>query len=373
MPKFALFFAFLVLAARSVLAFGPAGHALVGAIADARLAGTPTGVRVSELLDGMSLERAAVLPDQIKGWDKNGADSPGGLSLPDYPRIEAELRAFWKANPPAQVPRSKDDSEETPSHHWFHYTDIPLLGHTQYNQGKHGRSRWDIVHLIPLCLDVLSGRIPADNPRAITPTIAVILLAHALGDIHQPLHVGAEFFDANGQPVDPDAPGVQDVLEDQGGNTLFLILQTPLDPAKPHRRLSLHGFWDNDVVKLAIAKIAADIKKEHPDHAPEFRSGEITAPLLARGPADGETPGGAEEWANEGLPLAREAHARLEYSNIQPREDRGVVVASGFVREKPTPDGRGYAEWARDVITLQLAKAGWRLADLLEKSLPGTR
>ena len=40
----------------SVEAYGPIGHQIVGAIADERLAKTPAGAKVRELLDGFTLE-----------------------------------------------------------------------------------------------------------------------------------------------------------------------------------------------------------------------------------------------------------------------------------------------------------------------------
>ena len=47
----------------STLAYGPLGHQIVGAIADERLANTPTAAKVYALLDGLRLEKAAVLAD----------------------------------------------------------------------------------------------------------------------------------------------------------------------------------------------------------------------------------------------------------------------------------------------------------------------
>ena len=58
--------------------------------------------------------------------------------------------------------------------------------------------QWDIVHMMRYCIAVLKGEEPENNPRGITKPIAIILLAHFVGDIHQPLHVGAEYFDAHG-------------------------------------------------------------------------------------------------------------------------------------------------------------------------------
>src|SRR5437867_9983308 len=57
-------------------AYGPLGHEIVGAIADERLANTATAAKVYAVLDGLTLERAAVIADEIKGWDKKGVEDP---------------------------------------------------------------------------------------------------------------------------------------------------------------------------------------------------------------------------------------------------------------------------------------------------------
>ena len=77
----------------------------------------------------------------------------------------------------------------------------------------------------------------------------------------------------------------------------------------------------------------------------------------------------SEIWANEILPIAREAYARLDFKNVraQPEEDR--IVAAGEAVEKPTANQTNYRAWATDVVRLELHKAGWRLADLLQKLL----
>jgi hypothetical protein len=50
-------------------AYGPLGYQIVGAIGDERLANTPTAAKIRALIGGLSLEKAAVLADTIKGWD----------------------------------------------------------------------------------------------------------------------------------------------------------------------------------------------------------------------------------------------------------------------------------------------------------------
>src|SRR5437870_3773966 len=112
----------------SVLAYGPTGHEIVGGIADKLIANTPAAEKIYALTDGITLERASVIPDEIKAWDKNGVDDRN--AFPRYaknPKIDNQLRQFWRANPPTQDPKSA-----VPSHHWFHYTDVPVLNPEKY-------------------------------------------------------------------------------------------------------------------------------------------------------------------------------------------------------------------------------------------------
>ena len=246
----------LALTTVSVFGYGAEGHDAVGGIAAERLAGTPTGAKVNELLDGIPLGFAATIPDRIKSWDRAGGDDPHGFKMPDHPKIEAQLRAFWTAN---QATDANDDAH--PSHHWFHYTDVPIAGNEKYADGKVGRSQWDIVHMINYCCRVLSGEESEQNVRAITKPVALILLAHYVGDIHQPLHVGAEYFD-NGKIANPDND--PHALPDEGGNSLMLFLVAPstVDPEISRRRPKLHSYWDSGVVKTLITQVDAEIKKK---------------------------------------------------------------------------------------------------------------
>jgi len=175
----------------SILGYGPLGHEIVGAIADERLANTPTAAKVYALLDGLKLKKAALIADEIKGWDKKGVDDPRSFHYSAHRNIDRQLRDFWRANQPTHDPNAP-----APSHHWFHYTDVPVMTAQRYRDGYAGRSKWDVVHMIPFCIDILQGRIPEQNERKITKSVAIILLGHYVADIHQPLHVGAAYFDA---------------------------------------------------------------------------------------------------------------------------------------------------------------------------------
>src|SRR5947208_16680231 len=79
----------------SILAYGPLGHQIVGAIADERLANTPTAAKVDALLDGLRLEKAALIADEIKGWDKKGVDDPRSSDYSAHCNIDNQSSDFW--------------------------------------------------------------------------------------------------------------------------------------------------------------------------------------------------------------------------------------------------------------------------------------
>jgi len=211
-------------------AYGPLGHEIVGAIADERLANTATAAKIRGLIDGLSLEKAAVIADEIKGWDKKGVDDSKAFHFSAHPKIDWQLRDFWRANQPTHNP-----GPTMPSHHWFHYTDVPVVRVEKYAEGQAGRDKWDVVN------------------------------------------------------------------------------------------------W----------QIAGNV-------APRNY---------------------AEVWADEILPIAREAHERLQFTDVHAQQEEDRIVAAGEAREKASPDHTSYRAWATNVVREELHKAGWRLADLLEKTL----
>jgi len=360
-------FAFLALRGSS-LAYGPLGHEIVGAIADERLANSPTAAKVRVLLNGLTLEKAAVIADEIKGWDKKGVDDPRSFHFSAYCKIDRQLRDFWRANQPTH-----DLNSPAPSHHWFHYTDVPVMPAQRYRDGYAGRSKWDVVHMIPFCIDVLQGRIPEQNERKITKAVAVILLAHYVADIHQPLHVGADYFDAEGRPTDPDK--TKSVLADEGGNTFTLELSDEPPLRRGIRKKKFHGFWDSDAVNALFPQLAGRLPKKEFEAQIDPLMHQLVHDMATQEPHNWQVPSNvsidsyAEIWADEILPIAREAHARLEFRNVKPLLDGDRVVAMGEAIEKPASDRTLYRAWATGIVRDELHKAGWRLADLLQKIL----
>src|SRR5436309_1048142 len=51
---------------------------------------------------------------------------------------------------------------------------------------------------------------------------ALLALAHYMGDIHQPLHVGAVYLDANGKRVNPDGGTFDPKTATRGGNQILV-------------------------------------------------------------------------------------------------------------------------------------------------------
>ena len=140
-------------------AYGPRGHQLVGAIADRRVArNRALANKIRQLLGGMTLQRVSTLPDEIKGWQCG--------SNPQGNRVNRELGAFVNAN--CKAP--------SPSHNDFHFTNIPVFGDEDYDDGQVGRRQFDIVQMIPFCIRVLKGEEPETNDRKITKAVAIILL-----------------------------------------------------------------------------------------------------------------------------------------------------------------------------------------------------
>ncbi len=348
-------------------AYGPDGHKIVGGIADRKLSGTPAGARVTALLEGYTLAEAAIMADTIKQWDKPGLDDPQVQKyFSSHPRIAHQLREFWKANPPIN-----DNKSPLPSHHWFHYTDVPLVGEEKYAEGKVGRSQWDIVHMMRYCIDVLQGREPEENPRKITKPIAVILLAHFVGDIHQPLHVGAQYFDAAGRPVNPDR--VKESFPDEGGNSLRLKLTRDFVARKREPRL--HSFMDGDAVLANLPVFPETMAKEERQAKMDAAETELIARLTRTEPVAWQLPQSLpladypEAWADEILPVARALHERLSYQNVAPQLHHENLVAEGEAVERAMPDGLSYSKWSARLVLEEMQRAGWRLADLLRKTL----
>jgi hypothetical protein len=309
-----------------LLAWNAAGHQVVGAVADRLLRGTPVETRVRDLLGG-SLQTASVWLDCARGVRReNGAFVY--TTAGRYPECQpfesdagrAELNDYVSRNW-TQCRRAATDDL---CHAQYHYANIPVQ-RDAYVRGTTGTSDHDVVAAIEAAIAVLRGR-PAPPPFSLSgPREALRLLVHAVGDLHQPLHLGAVYLDAEGKVVDPDAPAAGRVAHTQGGNRL-------LDGER-----NLHAEWD--------------------DLAPELRLRRFGDRALSAARRVPPTPGPPErwpaQWANESLALSRAAYAPLVIGPRNAKGDWPITLPPGYEPERIR------------VQHVQLPRAGARLAQLL--------
>ena len=332
-------------------AYSESGHRVVGALADKLIEGKAAADTVKNLLGAVTLERASTLPDELRGED----NARGSFKLPENPGLEAQLLAFREANPPSG---DEIEGHMPPSHHWFHYTDVPLQA-TSYAATQVGTSKWDIVQMIVYCSRVVAGTERPDNERKITPAVAIVLLVHYVGDIHQPLHVGAAFLDAQGNLLDPNTH--PEAKPDRGGNDINF------------GGTNFHAYWDFDAVESALTYQ----RRSQGKNSETLKPRDWAIQLAAKEPADWKLDPAlkpeqwSEKWADEILPLALEAHTRLRFLPLEEFDNRnGKPVMSWTAVEKPHHGKSNYAVFASKTVEVELNKAGWRLAALLEASVP---
>ena len=354
----------LLLATAAVVhAYGPPGHRLIGDIA-AREADPATVAKVRALVGDLNWGSMACLPDDIKSLDPGASPYPdsiaalNALNVPAHAAVYAQLRAFHDAN------LEYEPGETERRHASFHYADIPVKDVEKYADGPTGRRPDDIVQMIKFCAEVLHGDVPEANPYKITKPVAVILLMHYVGDIHQPLHVGAEYFNAAGEKANPDTDKGATDYPDQGGNSI--IIGSIVNVRASARAVRLHAIWDSSLVDSAKQQIRAETGKN------VMTEREYVAYYAAHPPANWEMPASlpftawSEAWANEIQPIARDAHERLVFTNLKPVESHGNYSEHGTASEAP---GSDYYHWGGGVIKRELGLAGYRLAALLQAAL----
>jgi len=298
------------------LGWGDEGHRAIGAMADQLLAGTAAAQHVHDLLGEETLSTASVWADAVKGRTNQ----------------TEEMLQFKAANP---------------NHAVSHYTDIPFE-EGRYRDDSIGATNVDVVHAIPACLLILQGKPEAQTLfKDVSPRVALRLLAHFIGDIHQPLHVGAGYLDKT-KFVDPNGYAGH-YGDDQGGNRLLFGGTN-----------KLHFYWDITVVQADMKLAHAETPQQYADHllakpAPDWKT---SGPLLNRD----------RVWADESLALSAKVHdvtvldeddSQLDWRTNQPRPQWHISDLS--------PE---YIAWSQKTAEEQMSKAGYRLAATLQALWP---
>jgi hypothetical protein len=333
------------LASTDASAWGDQGHKAVGAIADQLIRNTNAQKHVDALLQpGENLAQLSIWADCAKGL----------FCGPQTP----EMIGFANAHP---------------KHADFHFTNVPFQN-ADYHDGEVGTRDDDIVHTLKQAIAVLQGKTSeADNPQHFTPREALQLVAHLVGDIHQPLHVGEAYVGKDGKFVVPhdraQVDGVN-VFNTLGGNNLLLEDRRfwPLrdvqaaelagaDKAK-HLARSLHLYWDVTVVEDAMRRLHAA--------SPE----DFARIAVGRNPAfsanSGDPSDWPYQWANESLAAAKPAYGEMTIgTRIEQLSRKGDSYFAWFVT---TPEL--YTKVESITAENQIIKGGYRLAALLKTIWP---
>ena len=322
----------------NALAFGPRGHQVAGAIAD-KMLNAHAAAEVKKNL-GMPLRTAATWADCVKDVMPVAGV---GLRYRADPKYHAACAAFENtrgiARMQSYVQRNwktcSPDAHVTACHKKYHFTDVAIQ-QSRYDRALAGTSDHDIVSALAAIVEVLQDR-PPPAPFAIKDRKeALLLLAHLMGDIHQPLHVGSVYLDANNQPMDPGQTGtaIAKTTDTVGGNAI------------EDGSTNLHAEWDD--VSTSLNPLA------------------LAAPLLAAAQAVPLTAGDFKvwpaAWASETVLTARGAFNGLSYSHKGAQKPGDWVVK---IADRPT-----YAAQRRAIQTQQIARAGARLAQLLNAIWP---
>jgi S1/P1 nuclease len=329
-----------IAASRPVGAWGHQGHETIGAIADSLLIGTDAENQVKKILGGEPLATAALWADCVKGVSDR---APYQYHLTSRYREcdpfqqstagREEMEDYVRRN--ATACRSAASTEIC--HKAYHYTDV-AIEHDTYDRADVGTSDHDVVSAINAAIAKLRGQaVPAPFSFE-SKKEALRVLAHLVGDVHQPLHVGAVYLDAAGHEVDPDVGDFDPSSRTRGGNLLI-----------HGRSRNLHAEWDSIPRNLDASR---------------FLSEGVTR-AKAVPATTGPVSGWARAWAGETVGVSRTAFDGLSFGA---EEQAGTRSARWAVAEPAS-----YASHRAELQKLQLVRAGARLAQLLQAVLPSTR
>ena len=326
----------------SVLAWGYQGHEVVGSIAD-QLLNANARQHVKDILGYFKPPTAGPwAPLQVAGpWadcvgsvvrDVDGFEYVVDPAHPEYevpctPFKSPEARARMVDYVGRNYSNCKDPS--TDCHASYHFADVAIQ-RDRYDRKYFGTNDHDLVSAIGAAIAVLTDK-PAPPPFSIKDKKeALLMLAHFVGDLHQPLHVGSVYLDSQGKLVDPDAGPENNKTETRGGNLIR------------DQNLNLHHEWDD---------IPTDIGEAFTKELLEA-AGKVP-------PSQGLPQDWPAMWASDTLLVARDAFAHVSFVPINSEPPCKCNWAVVF------EDHSAYLQAMDTIKRQQLAKGGARLAELL--------
>ena len=355
-PRFriALVSALLLVGQGSAWAWGHPGHQLVGSLADELLVGSNAAKKVGALLGpGLkNLKTAAPWPDCVRDVERRASGafvyndhskfhSPACVPFEgaaERARMEDYARRNWTNCPGEgnQAPKA--------CHRQYHFTDVAIQ-QDHYSRDFAGTSERDIVSAIAAAIKVLQGGPPATAPFQIKDKKeALLLIAHLVGDLHQPLHVGAVYLSDAGDPVDPGASAaiVDPTTVTRGGNKLEI------------GDLNLHAEWDDVPSSISLGGLATGPGQK--------RRVVLMAAARALPATPGDVGSWPAAWASETVAVSRQAFAGLRFTR------KGVLNTGDWAVQFNDREGYGHAMDA--LQTAQVERAAAHLAALLRAIWP---
>lgn len=291
--------------------------------------GQSNGRRLSMVLRVIGLALTVLVPEQAGAWGAEGHRVTGYLASRNLsPTTRAELKKLIGSDDLGPVAVYMDQNldaleEQYPGSRDWHYNNRPVC-----EDGDDFKAYCDKGNCATKQIYEWEKVLADDHSSTKDRALAVRLLVHMIGDIHQPLHIADH--------------------EDRGGNLVFVTYAD----GDQDRTVKLHKFWDNVLVAMvmkdqhlastATSKYAKSLDDEFHDSRTQWQAGRF------------------RDWAAESTALAR-AHS---YRTILPD-----ACPTDFVVEKPVPIAAAYIDPAKGVVPTQLAKAGYRIAFVLNRSL----
>jgi hypothetical protein len=259
-----------------------------------------------------------LLPGAARAWGPDGHVIVAEIAQRNLkPATKTALRKLLPEEATlADVANWADDVRPSrPETKTWHYVDISVkVEPASYLASRDCKEDGCIVAQIERLAKVLKNKKAAKKDRV----EALKFIVHFVGDLHQPLHAADD--------------------DDRGGNEKKVRLDLDQFAVKPAS--SLHGVWDGDLIaarEIGRAAYIGELAALTTEEKAELRTGTVV------------------DWANES-----HKEGRKTVYGLLPKATTGVFVLKD-----------DYFESGMAVVSLQLQRAGIRLAKILNDALAG--
>jgi hypothetical protein len=336
----------ILLSPAPLLAWGWQGHRVVGSIAEQLLVNTNAAKQVQTILNNGDPHGEVTL-GLVGPW----ADCARSVKLENgtFQYVVDEKHLEYEV-PCTPLKAERDRMVDYVSRNWsncaadkdpqpsaclssYHFDDVAIQRDT-FNRNEEGTNDHDVVAAVAAAIAMLRGKAVPPPFSIKDKREALILLVHFVGDLHQPLHVGVVYLEADGKLADPDiAHTIDPVTRTFGGNAI------------QDQNVDLHTEWD---------EIPFDLGDRW------------TRELMTAANGVPKSEGTVEEWpaswATDTIHVARQAFAGLHFqrTDTSPKGKWNVTFE----------DHTAYLLTADLTKRRQLAKGGAHLAEILKAIWP---